>query len=94
MVTSILEYLKAKIEKRLKVSDDHYFEDFLQECEWTELDCENALEYAIEYKEGNQDETDKQYWEMISDAGEGIDLTNFMFRLIIKKTAEDKYVLV
>merc|ERR1712196_76641 len=97
MVDCILLYLKGKIQRRLDMNDaknSAFIDQNIVGYDWSEIDCNKIVSFEIlETQTQNADDGDKKYWEIISDSGDMVDLTNFMFRLLIKKKPDDTFVI-
>jgi hypothetical protein len=93
MVDSIVSFLKDRISVCRKEGNNYNKQ--LRGNSWLEIsELEKWLQYEIETPEGeNPDEGERQYWEFISECGEAIDLTNFMFRLLIKEVCDGTFKL-
>jgi len=98
MTLGIIEFLKDKIQRRLDMNDttnSAFIDKNIIGQEWAEIDCDKMVSFEIQESESqNADDGDKKYWEIISDSGDQVDLTNFMFRTLIKKKPDDTFVVV
>ena len=53
------------------------------------------MECQLECKDAqNPDDGDKEYWDMLSDADDSVDMTNFMFRILLKEAKEGGFCLL
>ena len=92
IIDTIQLFLRDKVEKRHL--HEKYSQRFINE-DKTQVENHRQITCELEIKDSTDpDEGDREYWEVLSDSGDNVDMTNFMFRVLIKEKKNGGVVLL